>query len=72
MRYARFAWIVLAFNLAVVLWGAFVEQHLSEFPDGKATVAALDGSLAEMESDKTRFAKLDGSEWKSKRELVHD
>jgi branched-chain amino acid transport system substrate-binding protein len=31
----------LAYNTEAVLWGAFVEQHLSEFPDGKATVAAL-------------------------------
>ena len=46
---------------------AFLAEEVEDVID-----AALDGSLAEMESDKTRFAKLDGSEWKSKRELVHD
>ena len=31
----------LAYNTEAVLWGAFIEQHLVEFPDGKVNVAAL-------------------------------
>jgi hypothetical protein len=31
----------LAYNTEAVLWGAFMEQHMSEFPSGKVTVAAL-------------------------------
>ena len=46
---------------------AFLADEVEDIID-----AALDGSLAQKESDKTRFAKLDGSEWMSKRELVHD
>ncbi len=46
---------------------AFLADEVEDIID-----AALDGSLAEKESDKTRFAKLDGSEWMSMRELVHD
>jgi 2-oxoglutarate ferredoxin oxidoreductase subunit alpha len=46
---------------------AFLADEVEDIID-----AALDGSLAENESNKARFAKLDGSEWRSKRELVHD
>ena len=46
---------------------AFLADEVEDIID-----AALDGSLAENESNKSRFAKLDGSEWRSKRELVHD
>jgi 2-oxoglutarate/2-oxoacid ferredoxin oxidoreductase subunit alpha len=46
---------------------AFLADEVEDIID-----AALDGSLAEKESKKARFAKLDGSEWISKRELVHD
>jgi 2-oxoglutarate ferredoxin oxidoreductase subunit alpha len=46
---------------------AFLADEVEDIID-----AALDGSLAEKESNKSRFAKLDGSEWISKRELVHD
>jgi len=46
---------------------AFLADEVEDIID-----VALDGSLAERESDKTRFAKLDGSEWRSMRELVHD
>ncbi len=46
---------------------AFLADEVEDIID-----AALDGSLAEKESDKTRFAKLDGSVFISKRELVHD
>jgi 2-oxoglutarate ferredoxin oxidoreductase subunit alpha len=46
---------------------AFLADEIEDIID-----AALDGSLAEMESNKAKFAKLDGSEWRSKRELVHD
>jgi 2-oxoglutarate/2-oxoacid ferredoxin oxidoreductase subunit alpha len=46
---------------------AFLADEVEDIID-----AALDGSLAERESKKARFAKLDGSEWISKRELVHD
>src|ERR1700757_2951681 len=46
---------------------AFLADEVEDIID-----AALDGSLAENESKKSRFAKLDGSEWISKRELVHD
>ena len=31
----------LAYNTEAVLWGAFIEQHIAEFPDGKIKVAAL-------------------------------
>jgi branched-chain amino acid transport system substrate-binding protein len=31
----------LSYSTEAVLWGSFIEEHLSEFPDGKATVAAL-------------------------------
>jgi branched-chain amino acid transport system substrate-binding protein len=31
----------LAYTTEAVLWGAFLEQHINEFPNGKATVAAL-------------------------------
>jgi branched-chain amino acid transport system substrate-binding protein len=31
----------LAYNTEAVLWGAFIEQHMSEFPSGKVTVAGL-------------------------------
>jgi 2-oxoglutarate ferredoxin oxidoreductase subunit alpha len=46
---------------------AFLADEVEDIID-----AALDGSLAENESNKARFAKLDGGEWRSKRELVHD
>ena len=46
---------------------AFLADEVEDIID-----AALDGSLAEKESNKTKFAKLDGSEWISKRDLVHD
>jgi 2-oxoglutarate/2-oxoacid ferredoxin oxidoreductase subunit alpha len=46
---------------------AFLADEVEDIID-----AALSGTLAEKESDKTRFAKLDGSEWMSMRELVHD
>jgi 2-oxoglutarate/2-oxoacid ferredoxin oxidoreductase subunit alpha len=46
---------------------AFLADEVEDIID-----AALDGSLAERESKKARFAKLDGGEWISKRELVHD
>jgi 2-oxoglutarate ferredoxin oxidoreductase subunit alpha len=46
---------------------AFLADEVEDIID-----AALDGSLAEIESNKTKFAKLDGSEWISKRDLVHD
>jgi 2-oxoglutarate ferredoxin oxidoreductase subunit alpha len=46
---------------------AFLADEVEDIID-----AALDGSLAENESKKARFARLDGSEWISKRELVHD
>jgi 2-oxoglutarate ferredoxin oxidoreductase subunit alpha len=46
---------------------AFLADEVEDIID-----AALDGSLAETESKKSKFAKLDGSEWISKRELVHD
>ena len=46
---------------------AFLADEVEDIID-----ADLDGSLAEKESDKTRFAKLDGSVFISKRELVHD
>jgi 2-oxoglutarate/2-oxoacid ferredoxin oxidoreductase subunit alpha len=46
---------------------AFLADEVEDLID-----AALDGTLAEKESDKTKFAKLDGSEWMSMRELVHD
>jgi 2-oxoglutarate ferredoxin oxidoreductase subunit alpha len=46
---------------------AFLADEVEDIID-----AALDGSLAGRESNKARFAKLDGSEWISKRELVHD
>lgn len=31
----------LAYTTEAVLWGAFIDQHISEFPGGKATVTAL-------------------------------
>jgi branched-chain amino acid transport system substrate-binding protein len=31
----------LAYNTEAVLWGGFIEQHISEFPSGKVTVAGL-------------------------------
>lgn len=46
---------------------AFLADEIEDIIDG-----ALNGSLAERESEKTRFARLDGSEWVSMRELVHD
>jgi 2-oxoglutarate/2-oxoacid ferredoxin oxidoreductase subunit alpha len=46
---------------------AFLADEVEDLID-----AALDGSLAEKEGDKSKFAKLDGSEWISMRELVHD
>ena len=46
---------------------AFLADEVEDIID-----SALDGSLAEKESDKTRFAKLDGSVSMSMRELVHD
>src|SRR6185312_8051134 len=46
---------------------AFLADEVEDIID-----AALDGSLAETEAKKSRFAKFDGSEWISKRELVHD
>lgn len=46
---------------------AFLADEVEDIID-----SALDGSLAEKESDKTRFAKLDGSVSISMRELVHD
>jgi branched-chain amino acid transport system substrate-binding protein len=33
--------ILFAYNTEAVLWGSFIEQHLSEFPSGKIKVAAL-------------------------------
>ncbi len=46
---------------------AFLADEVEDIID-----SALDGTLAEKESDKARFAKLDGSVWVSMRELVHD
>jgi branched-chain amino acid transport system substrate-binding protein len=31
----------LAYNTEAVLWGAFIDQHIDEFPEGKVTIAAL-------------------------------
>jgi branched-chain amino acid transport system substrate-binding protein len=31
----------LAYNTESVMWGAFIDQHLAEFPEGKVTIAAL-------------------------------
>ena len=46
---------------------AFLADEVEDIID-----AALDGTLAETEAKKSKFAMLDGSEWISKRELVHD
>ncbi|MBV9515198.1 MAG: 2-oxoacid:acceptor oxidoreductase subunit alpha, partial [Mycobacteriaceae bacterium] len=46
---------------------AFLADEVEDLID-----AALDGSLTERENNKAKFARLDGSEWISKRELVHD
>ena len=32
---------LLAYGTEAILWGAFVDQHVDEFPDGKVTIAAL-------------------------------
>jgi branched-chain amino acid transport system substrate-binding protein len=33
--------LLLAYTTEAVLWGAFIEQHLGEFPSGKVTVSSL-------------------------------
>jgi len=33
--------LLLAYTTEAVLWGAFIDQHIDEFPGGKVTVAAL-------------------------------
>ena len=33
--------MLLAYNIEAQLWGKFIDDHISEFPDGKVTVAAL-------------------------------
>ncbi len=33
--------MLLAYNIEALLWGKFIEDHMSEFPGGEVTVAAL-------------------------------
>jgi len=33
--------LLLAYTTEAVLWGAFIDQHIGEFPDGHVTVASL-------------------------------
>jgi len=32
---------LFSYNIEALMWGDFISQHLSEFPDGKVTIAAL-------------------------------
>ena len=32
---------LLAYGTEAILWGAFLDRHITEFPDGKVTIAAL-------------------------------
>jgi hypothetical protein len=41
VNHPRTTGLQLAYNTEAVLWGGFVEQHISEFPNGEATVTAL-------------------------------